>query len=187
MEKYKIGFWDTFYKSQLPSELPQEILDVIDRLKKTGGREECLKKAYDVLTSKYRGYRFRTLLFPHVLFKRDLEKIWSLSGFLYCNQMNYLLRLLLVKSGWFQDEDIELKWTLIWHISLHQYCRVKLSEKKYINVDIWAKAQGFPLGDYAHGFHSPEKFETIIDFTKLKKGGVEVKELLSRFKEIKKK
>jgi hypothetical protein len=154
MGEYSIGFSDTFYKSSLPKEIPDEIQKVVEELRKTRNREECLKKAYAVLTDKYQGRRFRTLLLPHYLLITELRKLWNKSGFIYCNQMNYLLRLLLIKSGWFKDKDVELKWTLIWYISLHQYCRVRLSNKKYVNVDIWGKAQGFPLGDYAHGFHS---------------------------------
>jgi hypothetical protein len=184
MKKYQINFWGTFYKGNFPDELPFEIQLAIEELKKTESREECLKKAYDLLTRKYKGHKFGTLFFPHLLFMNDLGKLWNKSGYIHCTQMNYLLRLLLVKSDWFKDEEIELKWTLIWFISPHQYCRVRIATDKYVNVDIWGKAQGFYFGDYAHGFHSPEKFETLIDFTKLIKGGVEIKDLLSRLRNL---
>lgn len=149
----KLSLLDTLKKGKLPEELPKDIERLVAELKETRDKKACLEKAYSVLTTKYKGYRFKTLYNPHYFLINDLEKLWAKSGFIYCNQMNYLLRLLLIKSEWFKDEDIELKWTLIWYISLHQYCKIKINDNKYINVDIWGTAHGFRLGDYAHGFH----------------------------------
>jgi len=67
--------------------------------------------------------------------------------------MNYLLRVLLIKSGWFTDDDIELKITLIWGVSIHQYVKIKINEDKFINVDIWGANNNIEFGDHAHWFH----------------------------------
>ena len=63
------------------------------------------------------------------------------------------MRILLVKSELFDEEDIKLKWTLVWHISPHQYLTIKINQNEYINIDLWGKAYGINFGDYAHGFH----------------------------------
>ncbi|MBT4541212.1 hypothetical protein HOC35_06900 [Candidatus Woesearchaeota archaeon] len=66
--------------------------------------------------------------------------------------MNYLLRLLLVKSKHFKEKDIVHKYSLVYYTSPHQYLNVKISKNKTINVDIWGAANGIKFGDYANGF-----------------------------------
>ena len=83
----------------------------------------------------------------------DLNKIWLRSGFLHCTAMNYLLRILLIKSGWFKEDDIRLGFSMIWYISIHQYLKVRLAPAEWMKVDIWYHYYGKKLGDYGHGFH----------------------------------
>jgi len=87
------------------------------------------------------------------LFISDVDKIWAKKGFLHCNVLNYLMRILLIKSGLFNEKDIKLKWTLVWYVSPHQYLEIKINPNEIINVDLWANAYGVCFGDYAHGFH----------------------------------
>ena len=70
-----------------------------------------------------------------------------------CTQQNYVLRLLLVKSGKFKDSEIRIKWTLVAYISPHQYLQVKVGKGNWVNVDMWGSSKGVPFGDYSHGFH----------------------------------
>ena len=141
------------YKIKIPDKIPNEMQQVVDELKKSKSKEECLRRAYEVLTKKYRGYRFRTYLKIWLVFVTDLEKLWQRTDFLHCHTMNYLLRALLIKSGWFSEDDIKLKYSLVRYISLHQYLEIKVALDKFINVDIWNANYGKGLGDYAHGFH----------------------------------
>ena len=143
---------DFFTKTSLPKQLPEEMNLIIEGLKKSATKEECLKKVYDLLSEKYRGYRIRTYIKIGEVFKKDLNFLWGRSGFLHCNNINYLVRIFLVKSGIFKEEDIILKWTLVWWISPHQYLRIKIGENEFINVDIWGKHYGIKFGDYARGF-----------------------------------
>ncbi len=105
------------------------------------------------MTEKFRGYRFRTYTKIHLAFETNLGKLWQRTGFTHCHTMNYLLRVLLIKSGWFDDDDIKLKYSLVWYISPHQYLRVMVGENKYLNVDVWNHHYGKRFGDYARGFH----------------------------------
>ena len=138
---------------KIPEKLPEDMQGVVKELKKSKNLEDCLKKAYDTLSEKYRGYRIKTYTRIYELFSKDVNKLWNKKGFMHCTNINYLMRILLVKSGFFKDKDIEQKWTFIWFFSPHQYLRVKLDKNKFVNVDVWAKPYGIKFGDYAHGFH----------------------------------
>jgi hypothetical protein len=142
-----------FKKEPIPELLPEGIAKVVEELKICRSQDECLSKAFEVLTSKYRGYKFKTYTKIWRVFETDLEKLWARSGFLHCHLMNYLLRILLVKSGWFRDEDLTLKISFIWYISIHQHLLVRMNDGRRIHADIWYAYYGKKLGDYAHGFH----------------------------------
>ncbi len=143
-----------FNKEPLPSELPLDLIEAVEEVRSTNNKKQALEKAYVILTAKYRGYKFMTYLKLWLLWEVDLNKIWRRSGFLHCTSMNYLLRILLVKSGWFTEDDIHLAYSLIWYISIHQYLKVRLAERKWINVDIWYHYYGKGLGEYGHGFYA---------------------------------
>lgn len=142
-------------KKNIPLLFPLKIQQVIDGLKKTRTKQECLHKAYRLLTAKYHGNRLKTVTRFLELCPRSVDAVWARSGFLHCTNLNWLLRVLLVKSGHFTEEDIETCWTLLWYVSPHQYLRVKLDDGQQAKVDVWANVYGIGFGDYAHGFHNP--------------------------------
>jgi len=142
-----------FTKAKIPNELPKEMEILIKKLKKSTTKKDCIKKAYLFLSKKYRGYRIYTYLKFSDLFISDINKIWTKKGFLHCNTLNYLMRILLIKSELFDEKDIKLKWTLVWYISPHQYLNIKTSKNEFINIDLWGRSYGISFGDYAHGFH----------------------------------
>lgn len=107
---------------------------------------------YSILVAKYQGYRIKTYTKLFDVFKRDIGTLWSKNGFLHCTNINYVMRTLLIKSDFFTEDDIHLRWTRIWYISPHQYLQIEVDDK-WINVDIWAYAHGIKFGDNAHGFH----------------------------------
>ncbi|MFA6184107.1 MAG: hypothetical protein WC682_03315 [Parcubacteria group bacterium] len=143
---------DLFSKTRLPQKLPVEMEEVVNDLKKSFSKEDCLKKVYDILNKKYQGARVMTYLRFPAIFKNDINFFWNQNGFLHCTNINYIARILLIKSNFFKEDDIILKWTLIWYISPHQYLRVKVTQNKFINMDVWAKNYGISFGDYAKGF-----------------------------------
>lgn len=139
-----------FSKAKIPDPLPEGMQDVVDEIKESKEKGGCLKKAYDILYEKYVGCHIYTRFFD--LFVTDLDKLWNKDGPSHCTNLDYLLRVLLVKSEFFKDEDIELKLTLI-YIFPHQYLKVKLSEDKFINVDPWGAKHRIKFGDYANSFN----------------------------------
>ncbi|MCK4744707.1 hypothetical protein KAS41_01450 [Candidatus Parcubacteria bacterium] len=140
-------------KIKIPKNLHGEIKKAVDEIKKMPNQEKCLQKAYEIMTNRYRGYKFRTYSRLFQIFTFDAQKLWSKTGFIHCHNANYLMRILLVKSGFFKNADIKNKWTLVYYISPHQYLLVKLDNGQYVNIDIWGKVYGIKFGDYARGFH----------------------------------
>jgi hypothetical protein len=146
-------FQNIFKKAKIPKNVNKDMQELIKTLKKSKSKRKCIKKAYFFLSKKYKGNRINTYLRFFDLFTNDVNKIWAKNGFLHCHIINYLMRILLIKSGHFTEDDIKLKWTLVWYISPHQYLNIKINEKESINIDIWGKVYGIKFGDYAHGFN----------------------------------
>ncbi len=138
-----------FSKAKIPKKLPKDTQEVVDKLKKSKNKKDCLKKAYAFIPKKFVGCHFYVRFFD--IFTANIDKLWSRKNS-HCTNLNYLLRVLLIKSGFFKESDIGFKWTLVWYISVHQYLKVKLSDKT-IYVDPWGSTHGIKLGDYAHGFN----------------------------------
>ena len=143
---------DLFSKTPLPESLPEKMQITVDELKKSSGKEDCLKKVYGIMTRKYRGYRVKTYTRFFEVFKKDIGCFWGREGFLHCTNMNFVMRTLLVKSGFFSEEDLNLKWTQIWYVSPHQFLQVNV-DGKWIDIDIWANTYGVGFGDHASGFN----------------------------------
>ena len=120
---------------------------IISKLKKAKSQKECLKQAYEFLTSRYHGERLATYTRIYQLFY-PTSVFWKRRGFIHCTTANNLLTILLVESGHFKKSDIRKKWTTIWIISPHQYLQVKVG-KKWIDIDLWGKR----FGDHSYGFH----------------------------------
>jgi hypothetical protein len=143
---------NVFSREPIPKKLPKEMNAVISKLKKTKSKEECLLKAYDFLRKRYKGYRIRTIFSYHELLWKEFNRVWNRPGFQLCSNMNWALRILLIKSGKFKEQDIQLKVSMIYFISPHQYARVKLDDATWIDVDIWGANQGVPFGKHGQGF-----------------------------------
>ncbi len=120
---------DLFSKTPIPDKLPDEMWKTINRIKKSSGKQECLKNVYEILIAKYRGYRVKTFLKIYDIFQHNIDVLWNKNGFLHCNNINYIMRVLLVKSNFFTEEDIRLKWTHTWYTTPHQYVQVKVDNK----------------------------------------------------------
>ncbi|MBU2101292.1 hypothetical protein KKH05_01060 [Patescibacteria group bacterium] len=142
------------FLKEIPLDLPKSMEIVAKKLSNSTGKKECLERTYDLLGNKYRGYRIKTFIRSFDFFTDNLESVWNRTGFLHCMTLNYLMRVLLIKSGHFKEEDVRQRWTTIWLFSPHQYLEVRLGRDKIINVDLWGRVYGIPLGDYAHGFNS---------------------------------
>lgn len=131
-----------FRKSPLPAELPPELAETIRALDASATDDsDFLQKSYGYVTSRYRGSRVRTLMNFWVAFE---DPIGHAPGFLPCTGQNHILRTMLVKSGRFTEEDIEVRVVPL-NIFIHQYLRVRIGGK-WIILDPWSAFRGVPLG-----------------------------------------
>jgi|AntRauTorcE11897_2_1112592.scaffolds.fasta_scaffold41805_2 hypothetical protein len=141
-----------FKRESLPKELNSTFSAIVEHLNSCDNKEEALKEAYCIVAARFKSSRLKLFIRVKRGFMKDPEKMWQ-KKFLYCYQVNYLLRIFLVKSKWFKDEDFKLKFSLVYYIIPHQYLKVKVADNQYMNVDPWARDYGIKLGDYLYGFH----------------------------------
>lgn len=148
------------FKKDLPTSLPKSLKIEVDKVAKTKTKRQAAKLAYKIVTDKYYGHRAETYFNVKKLLQTDVNKIWAESGFYQCTTQNYLIRLLLVKSGKFKDSEVEQKLTLIWYIGPHQYLKVWLDKDNHVYLDPWSKVYRVPFGQRAHGFKSGKMFKS---------------------------
>lgn len=141
-----------FKKEPLPEQISPTFEKIIEHLRTRSDKEEALKEAYKIVSTRFKSSRWKLIVRVSRAFMKNPDKMWA-KKFLYCYQDNYLLRLLLVKSGWFKDEDIKLKYSFVYYLIPHQYLKVKIKDNQYMNVDPWGRDYGIKLGDYLYGFH----------------------------------
>src|SRR3989338_4434499 len=143
-----------FFCWPVPSSLPPEIESVCERLRAATDQEDALRQVHALLSERFRARRSMTYVWLHRILRRDPDRVWASTGFLHCTHMNWLLKILLVRSGWVKASDIRERWTLVWWISPHQYAEVWMKNGRVLPVDVWGKTYGVPFGEYAHGFRS---------------------------------
>ncbi len=138
-----------FKKEQIPKELPFELIKEISLLSQERNKEKVLQKCFYYTTDKWKGYKIGFFLKIHYLFLKDPFFIIKWRGYMHCTIMNYILRIMLVKSWFFKDNDIEIKLTNV----IHQYLIIKISDWKTITLDPWGYQFWIEYGEYANGFN----------------------------------
>ena len=149
-----------FTKKPIPEKLPASMQKKIEILKKTKSKEECLRKAYDIMHERFWGWKWRTFSHLGDVFRYLPEQSWNRKGFIHCTHMCYLLRILLVRSGWFKEEDIKPKITTVHYLSIHQYLKVRIGKDEYAYLDIWGASYGVPYGKYSNGLNCNHRTDT---------------------------
>ena len=135
-----LGFKD----DKLSENITEDMREVINGLKsRANSKEEFLKLAYNYLGSRFRSERFNTFLKFHYLFK-NLDDIWKMQGYMPCTQSSFLMRIFLIKSGFFKEEEVRKRHTFF-DFNIHQYLQVNLGGK-WVDIDIGEKQRGMPIG-----------------------------------------
>jgi len=139
------------YKEPISEITNPDLVQAIDYVKQAPSKKDALEKAFNLIVKRFKGYRFRTYLLFWKAFETNPNKLWQRKGFMHCTHQNFLLRVLLTKSGWFSEKEIQLGYSLVWYISPHQYLKIKMNNKT-IAADPWNSNFGVPLGYFASGF-----------------------------------
>ena len=127
-----------FRKKPVPTTIPTELTEVIDRLNnESTNDEDFLYKSYDYVVSKYYGNHHKSITMFWKAFQNPFKQK---DGFMHCMGQNIILRTMLIKSGRFRDEDIELKITGISGF-IHQYLLVSIGDC-VMKVDPWSHFRG---------------------------------------------
>lgn len=139
-----------YRKDPLPAETPEEMEKEIEKLKKKSKTKiDFLENTYNFLTRRYTGAKIKTVMCFDYLFK-DVNWIWRHHGFQHCTNQNLMMRVFLVRSGFFKDEDIMIRHTFF-DFDIHQYLSVNLNGK-WIDIDLWGKFLGIKMGEHCSGF-----------------------------------
>ncbi len=132
-----------FKRTKLPPQIPPELFGTIRTLNQSSKDNlDFLKNSYNFVTSKYYGDKLMTFTKFWYLFK---EVFSSKPGYLPCTLQNHILRLMLVKSGRFNESEIEIV-VVPFNLIIHQYLEVKIDDNR-IKVDPWSKSLGKPFGE----------------------------------------
>jgi len=123
-----VNIFYNFSEDSIPEKLSVEMVKTIEQLKQqASSSDNFLKLTYDFIGSKYRSERFNTVL-----------------------KFGYLLRIFLITSGWFKEEDIRRKHLFVNFVP-HQYLQVKVNGE-WIDIDVGEKRRGLPLGRHLKYF-----------------------------------
>jgi len=135
---------------KIPDDIPADMSEEIEKLKsESGSAAEFLEKSWELIGGRYRSERFNTLFKFRYLFK-DLKEIWNMRGYIPCTQSSFLLRIFLVKSGFFKEAEVALRHTFV-NFCIHQYLRVKINDQ-WMDVDVGEKQRGMKLGKHLKWF-----------------------------------
>ena len=147
--------WISNFTSKQPvphnNELPKWLLYKIQSWSRTNSQLKVLEHAFNFVATNFYGHRCNILIKINRLFIKDVDLILNTKGFHYCTTMNYLMRVILINSLLFEDEDIKLKWTNTWYIFPHQYLEVKVGNE-ILSIDVWNYQFGVKFGDVGSGF-----------------------------------
>lgn len=141
-------------KHPVPESIPEELERLIQEFARGATAEEFLERCFRWMVGRWGGGRFNLFFRFARLFQMDLQGILETKGYLHCTQMNYLLRVMAVKSGFFREQDIDQALTHSWYIAPHQYLRVRLPAGTVIDVDPWNYQFGIGYGRHGSGFAS---------------------------------
>lgn len=131
-----------FKKEPLSDVLPKEFEAYIRQIdSESSGNLDFLRKSYEFVISRYKGSRVKTVT---QFWKVFCDPITEKPGFMPCTGQNYLLRLMLVKSGRFKESDVILK-VVPFNLFIHQYLRVRVNDM-WMDVDPWSSFLGVPPG-----------------------------------------
>ncbi|MDI6734338.1 MAG: hypothetical protein QMD50_02495 [Patescibacteria group bacterium] len=141
-------------KIKVPAEINSEMQKTIDEIseKTKDSDEKFIKAILDLLKDRYIIKIWQTHLYPQIMFRKDINKIWHQVGEKQsCNVLNFVMKTILVKSGRFNEENIKERLTF-YEFNIHQYLEIKTSNQ-IVFADPWGYLAGkVDFGEYATGF-----------------------------------
>ena len=140
-----------FMRKKPIGRVPREVDEVVKRLERRSKTpHDYIRECADHILSDKHCARIKAFfIFPRAL-ERNLSVLFKRRGFLHCNHLNQLMRVMLARSKFFSDDDIRIR-TVFLNFFVHQYLQVRVAGQWY-DVDLGADHFGIPLGKHAWGF-----------------------------------
>ncbi|MDI6820579.1 MAG: hypothetical protein QMD65_00145 [Patescibacteria group bacterium] len=141
-------------KISIPEVINSEMQKTADEIseKTKNSDEKFIKLLLDFLKKRYIIKIGQTHLYPQIMFRKNIDKIWNQIGEKQtCNVLNFALKTMLIKSGRFSENDVKEHLTF-YEFNIHQYLEIK-TKNRIIFADSWGYLAGKTnFGEYATGF-----------------------------------
>ncbi len=132
----------------MPERVTEEWKRKIKELDKKAKTDlEFVKLAYEYITGRFYVSRLLSLLRVYYAWRDPFS---FEVGHVQCTILNYLLRMMLVRSGRFKEEDIRVE-TVPFNMWVHQYLELNVNNE-LIYVDPGGKSLGRKFGERAIWF-----------------------------------
>ena len=134
-------------KGKIPIFVRQEMIKIGENSKT---KREVLEKVLEFQHKYFYSEMRQVYRQFFLLFEGNFQKLWNKKGFLHCHQQNFVLRVLLLQTKRFKEEDIRLKVTFC-YFNIHQYMKLKVDDET-IKVDPFAISLGYHIGEVLPNF-----------------------------------
>lgn len=140
-----------FWREPLPKRIPRRMQEEIRKIKQQHRSKRAFAKAaHKFLAKRYSGGHWQLYFRWDLIFTEDLQKLWSRRGYIPCHQLNWLYRVMLVKSKVFSEDEVRVRTIPLYAIP-HQFVQIKVGDE-WVDVDIWARHLGLPFGERVHWY-----------------------------------
>ena len=130
----------------LDEEIPLDLWEKIEDNSKSKSDLDYIKYSYYEIGNKYTSEPRYYLRESYSKFwETNVTEIWEGTADRPSSVQNYMLKLVLIKSGRFSEEDI-ISVNTYCGITPHQYLKVRV-DNEWIDVDVWDKEQPHKFGE----------------------------------------
>ena len=132
----------------IPKKIPASMESEIKKLKRKRLTDlQFVKEAYELINKRYVSETRGVLKNPFNIFENGVFEIWYNKKYQPCSNQNYILKIFLIKSRRFTEEDIKSKIDTKYIIWPHQFLKIKI-RKKWYEVDLWGADHKIPFGQH---------------------------------------
>jgi len=133
---------------KIPEKIPKDMKIAIKRInKKNLNNLQFLKKAFELVNKRYSSIPRGFITYPLRIFDKNLGSIWRKTGFQPCDNQSYVLKVMLIKSKRFKENDIKIIFNTYFIFWPHQYLKIKAGNKWY-DVDLWGIDRKIKFGGH---------------------------------------
>ena len=134
----------------LPVHLSPELQKEIKKLKKIKDKKQVIIATLNYIKKNFESNSLLLFIQLHKHYYKKASAILQKKGFWPCHIQVFILRLLLIKSRKFEQDDIQVHYTFYNGI-IHEYLKIRVNNKWIIRADPWGYNKGVPFGYQSMG------------------------------------